>query len=193
MISRRCVNILFAGVVVLFTGLAPVGIAPAQTVGDLNIVLGQKLLDEDEWGSIDGHDALGIELTWGNAEWPFLIATDILYSTTDENVLGVDEEGTTIELDFGVRKVWQRGNARPYIGGGFAFISGEIEMAGGRILDETELGGWLGGGVYWRVGRRFHIGFTLRFSSAEVDIPGGDLDLGGSTFGLTLGWGTSSN
>lgn len=189
MISRRWVRVLLAGVVVLFTGLASVGIASARTVGDLNFVIGQKFFDDDEWGSIDEHDAFGIELTWGNADWPFLIATDIIYSTTDENVLGVDIDGTTIEFDFGVRKIWQRGNARPYIGGGLAYISGEIDFAGSKILDESELGGWVGGGVYWRVGRRFNIGAALRYSSAETDIPGGDLNLGGTTFGLTLGWG----
>lgn len=189
MISRRWVRVLLAGVVVLFTGLASVGIASARTVGDLNFVIGQKFFDDDEWGSIDEHDAFGIELTWGNADWPFLIATDIIYSTTDESVPGGKAEGTTIEFDFGVRKIWQRGQARPYIGGGLAYISGEIDSAGGKILDESELGGWVGGGVYWRVGRRFNIGAALRFSSADTDIPGGDLNLGGTTFGLTLGWG----
>jgi hypothetical protein len=54
---------------------------------------------------------------------------------------------------------------------------------------ESGGGGWLGGGVFWRLGERFNLGLAARFTSAEVRFPAGDIEAGGTHLGLTLGWG----
>ena len=38
----------------------------------------------------------------------------------------VDVIQGTLEFDFGVRKIWRTGKARPFVGGGFGIIGGAI-------------------------------------------------------------------
>ncbi len=189
MTSRSPLRLPFATLIVILGTLLLAGPASAESQGHFNFVLGQKMLDDDEWGNLDGQEALAIEWTWGREDWPFFIATDFLYSTTDEDVSGFNFEGTTWEIDLGVRKIWERGNARPYVGGGLAWVNGEADVGGLGSADGSGLGGWIGGGVFWRMGARFNIGFAVRLSRAEADIEGTDVEAGGDFVGLTLGWG----
>jgi hypothetical protein len=48
---------------------------------------------------------------------------------------------------------------------------------------------WAGGGVFWRLGRRFNLGGTVRWSDAQVTLFDNDVQAGGVTYGLLLGWG----
>jgi hypothetical protein len=68
----------------------------------------------------------------------------------------------TIELDIGVRKIWDNfPYLRPYIGGGMAFIEAEEERAASASMDENSLGIWIRGGVYWTFDEHFNIGFEM--------------------------------
>jgi hypothetical protein len=173
---------------ILVTFLCVPGLAIADNRGDVNFIFGTKLLDDGEWGSLDEQDAFGVEVSWGQDSWPFLIAIDLLTSNDDQNILGAKWEGTTREIDVGVRKIWEKGRVRPYIGGGFAFISGEVERTGVGSDDDSAFGGWIGGGVLWRFGSRFNLGFSVRVSRAEPEIAGVDFESGGEFAGLALGW-----
>jgi hypothetical protein len=125
---------------ILVTFLCVPGLAIADNRGDVNFIFGTKLLDDGEWGSLDEQDAFGVEVSWGQDSWPFLIAIDLLTSNDDQNILGAKWEGTTREIDVGVRKIWEKGRVRPYIGGGFAFISGEVERTGVGSDDDSAFG-----------------------------------------------------
>ncbi len=167
---------------ILVTSLCIPGLAIADGRGDVTFIFGTKLLDDGEWGSLDEQDAYGVEFSWGDESWPFLIAIDFLSSNDEQGNL----EGTTREIDVGVRKIWERGRVRPYIGGGFAFIKGEVE--GGPSDDDSAVGGWIGGGVLWRLGPRFNLGFSVRVSRAEPELFGIDFESGGEFVGVALGW-----
>lgn len=177
---------------------APAAQAQAFT-GELNLLLGAKLMSSD-WDFIEldlsQQDVIGISASWGGAHWPIHIATDLLTSRTSDRILVFGEriklEGSTIELDLGVRKIWKLGIVKPYLGGGLAIVNGKVEaFAFGESEpdDGTSLGGWLGGGAMWRIGHRLNLGLDARYSTADVEIFEEDFDAGGLTLAALIGFG----
>ena len=140
--------------------------------GNVNFFLGQKSLDSDDW--------------------PVNVAIDILVSADEATELGIRFESITSEINGGVRKIWEVSGSsfRPYIGGGLAIISAELEGTSFTTVsdDDSSLGIWLNGGVYWTLGRSFNLGLDLRYSRAEVNIFGVDVEAGGTHAGLILGY-----
>jgi hypothetical protein len=166
--------------------------------GEVNFFLGQKALDEDDWAPVEDQGEFGAEMSWAGPEWPVSIATDVLFSADEQDLIDPFFGGTatltgaTSELDVGVRKIWGTKAVRPYLGGGLAIVNAVVEFEEfGLSVDEEEtgLGAWFGGGVFWRLGKKFNIGFSARWSGAEVDFGGVDVEAGGTHFGLLLGFG----
>jgi opacity protein-like surface antigen len=164
--------------------------------GNLNVFLGQKALDEEDFEPLDEQTQFGLLLDFKKENWPVSFAIDYLSSSDDitENDpftgLGMAIEVSTTELDVGLRKIFDGSESRlkPYIGGGIALIDVEIEASvmgflSGTVEDDAT-GYWLNGGVYWTLGEGFNIGVDLRYSSADVE---GELDIGGTHLGLILG------
>jgi hypothetical protein len=185
-----------ATLVLLFV-LAP-GDARAEAKGEANFVLGGKMLDEDDWEPTEEQREFGVELSWGAKDWPIFIATDLLGAVSNEDVFdpllgNVELTARTRELAVGVRKIWEAGAARPYLGGGLALLWAEAEadtsFFGSGSEDGSGGGLWFGGGIYWRLGSRFNIGVAGRISRGEVDLGGVDVQAGGNHLGLILGWG----
>jgi len=187
-----------------------------------NFFLGGKKIDdfgEDDTGAnLDKQFDLGIEMSFGGHDWPVMIAVDILASKADDSftyrydyyyypygtytyVYDADAEASTFEVDLGIRKTWEfvSNPVRPYIGMGVGLIRGDAEVNVDTPFgtfsgedDDTGFGWWIGGGVYWKLGDKFNLGFNVRHSSAEVDfdelgVKG--IDVGGTHAGLILGWG----
>jgi hypothetical protein len=174
--------------------MAPDVAQAAGPLGHVNFILGQKALEEDDWAPVEDQGEFGAEVTWGKDDWPILIATDYLWSSDKEDLAatGVEVTGTSWELAVGIRKVWEAGKNRPYVGGGLALIGGKFEgsVSGLSVSDDDQvLGAWVGGGIFWRLGPRFNIGIAGRFSKGQVTFFGVEGEGGGSHFGLILGWG----
>jgi len=194
------------------------GWAPVRAETNLNFVLGGKFLDSDDWPVEDSLGSLAFLSTFGPRSWPVQVAIDVVGSGTAEDSFNVSRPGieirgeevvqSTFELDIGVRKIWRLGNARPFVGGGLAIIWAQQERAiflpsppdhrGDEYLlrppvivsDSDEApGGWVDGGIFWRLGKRFNLGLEARFSAAEVSLRGQDVQAGGVSLGLILGWG----
>jgi hypothetical protein len=175
--------------------------APVSAVfagGDVNFLLGYKPMDEDFWGPVDSQGAFGAQVTFGREAWPVWIAIDYFVSTAVEervpvNVFGFtsdqDIAGATVEFDLGIRKIWGKGkHTRPFLGGGIGLVGGTLDL---DIVDDSDYTAapWADAGVFWRLGRRFNIGGTVRYSKADVTIFDEDVRVGGFTYGLLLGWG----
>ena len=160
--------------------------------GNINFFLGAKVLDEDDWEPVDEQAEIGFLLDFKGKSWPVSIAVDLLGSYAEDDVYGVDIEGSTAELCFGVRKIWDSfEHVRPFIGGGIAFIWAEVEGErwGFSVSDDdTATGYWIGGGVYWTLAEHFNIGFDVRWSKAEVTLFDVDGEAGGSHVGFLLGY-----
>lgn len=164
----------------------------SEWTGNLNFFLGQKSLDKDEWSPVEDQGEFGVLIDFRQKEWPVSIVIDLLGSSSEETLSGVKYTGTTTEIDLGIRKVWvPDGPIRPFIGGGIASIAAEFEGADGYLAisdDDSGIGFWLNGGVYWTIGRHFNIGLEVRYSQAEVTIFNIDAEAGGTHAGLLLGY-----
>ena len=194
------------------------GWAPVRAETNLNFVLGGKLLDSEDWPGGDSQGSLAFLSTFGPRSWPVQVAIDVVGSGSAEDSFNISRPGieirgdevlqSTFEFDVGVRKIWRVGNARPFVGGGLAIIWAQQERAiffpppfdheGHESLprppvivsDSDEApGGWVDGGIFWRLGKRFNLGLEARFSAAEVSLSGRDVQAGGVSLGMILGWG----
>jgi hypothetical protein len=170
--------------------------SPALAGGDANFFLGSKQVEKDDWsvfGVDDSWTEFGAEVTWGPEKWPVWFATDVLVAVDVQENYGFpgnDVTTLTEEIALGLRKIWKAGATRPYIGGGLDIITAAVDTDFlGFSEGDVALGPWVGGGVFWRIGSRFNIGASVRWSDAEVTIEGFDLKTGGMHYGLLLGWG----
>ncbi len=121
---------------------------------------------------------------------PVRLAIDTFASIQEKDLGSFTFRGRTSELAAGIRKIWNVGKAHPYVGGGIASVFAEFkETTTGVSDDDTGLGGWIGAGVFWRLGHRFNIGVSGRYSRAKATLFGVDSESGGSHVGLLLGWG----
>jgi len=169
--ANRRGRLIVVGFMTVMLGAASV----AWAGGNLNAVVGFKELDEEEWGPLDRQDELGVELTIDVGK--IGVAADLLRST-DEQPFGASQkiEGTTTELDLGIRKIWGK-RLRPFFGGGLAFIKAEIELSdefGSTSGDKSRVGFWLGGGVFYQIAKHLNIGVDVRgsaTSSSEEYVP----------------------
>ncbi len=186
---RASMRMALALAVLLFVaGLVNPAIARADSKGEVNFIIGGKGLDQNDWNPNEDQGEFGAEVTWGGSDWPIAIATDILASSGGGDLLGFEVNDQSSELAFGVRKVWEAGPARPYLGGGVAKLDAQREV-NGVTVDDSTLGGWIGAGIFWRLGSRFNIGLAARVSRGQVTLNGTDAEAGGTHAGLILGWG----
>jgi Outer membrane protein beta-barrel domain len=162
--------------------------------GNINVFLGQKNLDDNDWSPVEDQGEFGLMFDFKEKDWPVSIAIDLLASYSEKDKLGKEVTGTTSELDIGVRKIFipENSNMRPYIGGGLAFVSAQYETDLGSYLkstdDDTGLGVWINVGIYWVLAERINLGMDLRYTKAELSLYGEDVEAGGTHFGLLLGY-----
>jgi hypothetical protein len=168
-----------------------------------NFFIGRKSISELEDLQLDRQPDLGAEISLARDGWPIAVALDLMASTTSEDrdvfAFGVaydlDIKSTNFELDLGIRKIWEPDSPiRPYLGGGLAFGHGrlEVDLNGTSAAEEdTGVGRWVGGGVYWKIQERFNLGLNIRWSAIPIRFDGEteDLDIGGTHVVLILGWG----
>lgn len=201
--SRRYLTMpIVAAVLLALPAAAPASAAPAEFTGEVNFLIGEKSLEENDWAPVEDQGMIAVEMSWAGTDWPVHIATDIIGTAAQEDTayfdpyfgpLYLDVTGSTIEMDFGVRKIWEIGNFHPYIGGGIGMIIGAIDVDFGYLGSDDEsdaaIGPWAGGGMFWRLGSHFNLGFSLRWSQGDVEIAGVDVDAGGLQYGFLLGFG----
>jgi len=185
---RRCLAVCFA--------LAALSV-PAWAGGNANFVLGWRGLDEDYWSPVEDQAVVGVTVDFGKEGWPVFLEAGLQGSAGDDNVLDIGDvsvTGSVGELSFGVNKTWQpAGNIRPFIGGGLASVTATYEVdtfLGDVDDDDTSLGVYLHGGVFWRLGKRFNIGVDGRIlAGTDITLFGADGDADYAQLGLVLGWG----
>ncbi|HET8945932.1 MAG TPA: outer membrane beta-barrel protein [Candidatus Polarisedimenticolia bacterium] len=145
--------------------------AVARAEGNMNFVYGQRSLDEDFWDPTDDQKVLGGTLDFGGKDWPVHIAAGY-YKSDDEGTLNsfpilgsVDLDAEVSEWSLGIHKVWKAGIVRPYVGGGVSFVSTDAKVTSnlGNVSDDDDTTGiYVQGGVFWRLGEWFNLGFDAR-------------------------------
>ncbi|HEX5042381.1 MAG TPA: outer membrane beta-barrel protein [Candidatus Polarisedimenticolaceae bacterium] len=197
--SRRSLFLVpLALAVVVTAGLLA---TPAQAGGNINALLGQREMDESfsDTEDIQEQDMLGLMMDWGAEGWPINIALDIVAGskdTNDEN-FDVNVDGSTLAIDGGVRWYFVKNRSwEPYVGGGVAYISGEVDTSGENNdleFDDSTIGYWLNGGIKWVIGEHFNLGGDIRWEKAELDVEDDlgnptDVEAGGLGYAVLLGY-----
>lgn len=168
--------------------------------GNVNLFLGEKFLDKDDWEPMDKQIEAGILMDVKHRSVPFSIAFDLLYSKDKEDIGSLDSgigpfytnvESRIMEFDVGIRKIWEcPRNVRPFIGFGLANIVGEIkaESFGVSVSDEDiGYGQWADIGAYVTLTERFNIGFEARWSNVQINLYGAEAKVGGRHIGVLTG------
>ena len=183
----------------------PAGSARATWDGSIGFFLGQKWLDGD-WGKFDQQTAFGVQPTFGRQEWPVRVVFELAVSADERKYpvfltptlkATLTARTSTFELCAGVRRKWElgkEGDTQPFVGGGAALITAQVktELAGfADSEDDYGIGPWVSGGALWVLGKGFEIGFTGRYTAADVDLSffGGTVDAGGLQAGALIGYG----
>lgn len=195
----------------LFFLVSPAMSQAAEWSGNVNAVLGLKMLDDSDWGDFDDQTEMGVMADFGMDSWPISMSANLTYSsdsTSDyhDNEVGdtyyytyYAEEASTVELNLGVKKIWSPApHFSLYVAGGLAAIYGEMEITRANNFDgsyrdrDTEddigLGGWGAAGCYFTFSRHVNLGVDLRYSTAEIDMYDDDIDAGGFHIGLLAGY-----
>lgn len=152
--------------------------------------LGDLDIDGLELGDLDFGD-----LDFGDLDFGDLPFGDLPFGF-DFPGLGVQNVRSTV-AEFSAGVLYRpRGERKliPFVGGGLSFmtVEQEIERLGGRSIsdDDTTVGIYVNGGVYWRLGKRFNIGFDGRVvTGTSVQLFGQKGDANYGQLGLILGWG----
>jgi hypothetical protein len=180
--------------------------------GNVNALMGVKMLDDDDWGDFDDQVEFGVMADFGMDSWPISLTGSLTYSYDsdsdwDDNEIGNNyfytyyaEEGTTVELNLGLKKIWPVGERfNIYVSGGLAVIYGEMEITTSDNLywgsyydrddeDDTGVGGWGSVGCYMTFARHINVGLNLGYSSAEIDMYDEDIDAGGYHVNMLVGY-----
>lgn len=171
----------------------------SSSTGNINILLGAKALDEDDWEPVDEHAEFAIKFDFRPASWPVNLAIDLRGSASDEETFfdpffgTIEVEAETTEWNFGVRKIWEDYHlVRPFIGGGLSLGRAEMTVTipgvGSASESDSGIGIWIGGGVYWTLAEHFNLGLELMISTIDIEIAGVDTDAGGGHFGFLAGY-----
>ncbi len=162
--------------------------------GNVSGYIGQKSLDDKDWGELDSQGTLGMMLDFKKQSWPVSIALDVFVSGAEDKDGSITTDGGTLETDIGVRKIFELSGSsiQPYIGGGIAIIGATVKSSSGGSItskdDDTATGAWIGGGMYYAATQSLIIGLDLRYSEAEVTLFDEDREAGGFRTGVTVGY-----
>ena len=174
---------------------------PDDWTGNVNVFLGAKMLDKDDWEPVDEQFEAGVLIDFKQKSWPVSIAIDFLRSSDEEDVsfavlnfgtFSFNLEGNTTEFNLGVRKIWDNLTmVHPFVGGCLAVINAEVKGTALGVSasdDDTGVGVWLEGGAYVTLSEHFNIGAEARWSKAEVTLFNVDGEAGGFHIGALLGF-----
>ncbi len=157
--------------------------------GHVNIFIGQKALDNDEWEPMDSHTEVGIDGDMQLGSLPFNLSYGILASSDEAtgSLFGapVTLKGKTTELRLGARKYMdtQTEAFDWFVGGGLSNTTATVSINGLSATDSA-LGFFIELGAKYQVSNNVYLGSKIDYSIAEVD----GLESGGLHYGLVLGY-----
>jgi hypothetical protein len=193
---KRLAPLVLAGVSLL----AAPDEAQARYVGNLNLFVGEKWLDNGDWSPVDEQPQLGLMLAFGEERAPVHFSLDAFISNDEvPNVtptIDTRVRGSSTEFAIGVRKVWGENATHPHLGAGADVVQVNEEFNGpsGLVRNEDRgYGAWVDFGVTWRIASHLNLGFEARYSVLNVDLGKGvlmrDVSAGGIHLGFLIGYG----
>ena len=150
----------------------------------VDILVGQRSLDEDYWTPIDEQVAFGFQAAFQSQDSVVGFETGVLFSreSDSEMVQGFDVtlDAALIEIYGGVHKSFGAKDSllRPYLGAGLTAlivaIEGDVEGEFSDTDDDASLGFYVHGGLPFQIAESFRIGIDARL------VAGSDLSLFGA-------------
>ncbi len=144
------------------TGTPPTPRSSA-TQSSMTILVGQRMLDEDDWAPLDEPTVFGVEFDSYGPYDPVGFEIGFSYAEDSGNVSAVDVDSEIWELYAGPRKTFSLAEDRlhPYISAGASWSNAELQSGSGSI-DDDALGFYLRAGVYYTIGDGFNLGLDYR-------------------------------
>lgn len=161
--------------------------------GHIGGFIGVKALNSSDWPDLDTHNSLGFIFDIKKDGWPVSIALDVIDTGGKHKHDGLEDLGHSTEFHLGARKIFinPRSKVQPYIGGGVSFMSAEIELQANNTTmtqDDSDVGVWVGAGMYYEINPEFVFGFDARYSQGDVVLFDKERDAGGIFAGATVGY-----
>lgn len=163
--------------------------------GNVSGFLGQKALDDKDWGQQDQQGAVGIMIDFKKKQWPVSIAIDLVGSGDEDKSSASIKEALASEIQLGVRKIYEpeTSSFKPYISGGISFMNVELRnkdrATGLTNLDEdSAVGYWVSAGSYVQISKHFQVGLDVRYSQADVNLSGKERTAGGVQSAVLAGF-----
>jgi outer membrane protein with beta-barrel domain len=180
-------HILSLAAVVLVAALT----SPAFAGGNLNFTLGQRNLSDSNWDQWDTQGVFGATVDFEVKDWPVELEGGLQGSNVTKSVFGTDVKAEVHEIFFGANKTWnlKKGKMHPFAGAGIADVT--AKFSGGGLSDsDSSTGVYLHGGIFWRLGHRFNIGFDGRVMlGTNITLNGASGDSNYTQLGVLLGFG----
>ncbi|HEX4825265.1 MAG TPA: hypothetical protein VFV19_13245 [Candidatus Polarisedimenticolaceae bacterium] len=191
---------------VVLTALAALALAAstpaaARYHGNVNLFVGEKLMDKQDWDPVEDQPEFGVMFAFGLEHSPVHFAMDILYSQKDSVVdspfLGpVDVKSSSAEYAIGVRKVWDLGAFHPLVGAGGCLVAVNLDYDAPGFhphYADNAYGLWIEGGLSWRLAGHMNLGLDARYTHADARFMRNglpvDIAAGGLHAGVLLGYG----
>ena len=196
---RRGLSVMVGAVLTLVTG----GGVPAVAApgGNVNFLFGERALGSDLWGETDRQHAFGVVADYAGQAWPVRLEGGLFFSSgktdfTEPVLMGRAEvENRVSELAFGLNHTWdRRGRTRPFLGGGLAWVVAGSDITSEFLSDAHDdaqaLGVYAHGGMFWRAGATFNLGFDVRvLGTSGFDLFGESGNARYAQAGLVFGFG----
>ncbi|HZL99475.1 MAG TPA: porin family protein [Planctomycetota bacterium] len=163
-----------------------------MTSRHITILLGERMLDDDDWDPVEDQLALGVELDGTDPSTGHGYEVGLTSSYDEDDVGPVDVEGSTFDIYGGYRHTFRPDPAvHPYLSAGLAWIFGEVELDGPGPTpddDDSSLGAYVRAGIGFDLNERTRLGIDYRhLFLSDVDILGID-DIDFDQLALTLGF-----
>jgi len=187
-----------AGLALVLAG-TPVDDARAMNADFLlEVMMGASLLPTDDWKADDVVD-LSKQFVWGVnfvtepfPGSPFLIQSGFAGSSAEEYVEGIILQTRFSRLSWGLRTNVDRDSFTPYLMGGMTYVDAELEVRVDEFdeeLDDSGVGGFVGGGVHTQIASGIFVGAEARFDFVNVELDHVDVSAGGTHLSGYIGFG----
>ena len=161
--------------------------------GHISGLIGLKFMNNSDWPNINTHFSMGFISDIKKESWPVSITLSLMDTGSEYEHNGSKDLSHSTEYHLGISKIFQNHDSKiqPYIGGGVAFMSAELEYQTSintMTEDGRDVGLWLGAGMYYEINPEFVLGLDARYSQGEAILFNAERDIGGLSAGATIGY-----